>query len=152
LSDTLLSPHHKAIKIMQTSVDPTGMLQPQEKEDEEDEEVALLYGNGNPQEDSNEPPQLRSRKDFLPRNSQISGDGLAQRRERRPRCQKRPNVQCLAVTLSGMTIVSLAVAVVWYSYELFNHGYVCFASCIFLLIIDDVYTMENARNETDLYH
>jgi hypothetical protein len=111
-------------------VDPKAMLLQQVREEEEDEEhedeeAALLYGNGNPQEDSNEPlPQLRSRKDLPPRNSPMLGDGLALRRERRPRCQRRPNVQCLAVTLAGMTIVSLAVAVVWYSDELFNHGYV----------------------------
>lgn len=116
---------------MQTTDDPDRMLK-----EKEDEEIALLYGNGNPQEDSNElPPQLRSRKDCLRTSSRDAREGCAQRRARRLRCQRRPNIQCLAVTLLGMTIISLAVAVVWYSYELFNHGYVlhccyCSSKCI----------------------
>lgn len=101
---------------MQSDVDPGHMME------EDDEEIALLYGNGNPQEDSNELPQLRSRKDYPRASSRELREGCVETRERRLRCQRRPNMQCLAVTLLGMTIVSLAVAVVWYSYELFNHG------------------------------
>jgi hypothetical protein len=38
-------------------------------------------------------------------------------------CQ-RNRIQCMAAALLWCTVVSLAVTVVWYSYELFNHGYV----------------------------
>jgi hypothetical protein len=44
-------------------------------------------------------------------------------------------MNCLAKMLLWMTFVSLAAAVVWYSYELFNHGYVCdVTNCFFALI------------------
>lgn len=105
--------------MIQSEIDPSHMRE------EEDEEIALLYGNGNPQEDSSELPQLRSRKDYPRTGSREIQDGCVETRVRRLKCQRRPDMHCLAVTLLGMTIVSLAVAVVWYSYELFNHGYVC---------------------------
>lgn len=40
---------------------------------------------------------------------------------------------CMATVLLWGTVVSLAVATVWYSYELFNHGYVRLLKFIFVV-------------------
>lgn len=42
-------------------------------------------------------------------------------------------MNCVARVLLWLTMVSMAAAVVWYSYELFNHGYVCFVQATALL-------------------
>lgn len=91
----------------------------------DDEERALLYGHDavNPQEDE-AAGHLRSRKEFSRLEELPSPDSSTHRLRGDACSQRRPNMQCLAVFLLRATIVSLAVGVVWYSYELFTMGYV----------------------------
>ena len=91
----------------------------------DDEEIALLYGDAvNPQEDE-AAGQLRSRKEQFSRLDERLPSTSEHGRLRGDACtQRRPNMQCLAVFLLRATIVSLAFGVVWYSYELFYMGYV----------------------------
>lgn len=99
------------------------------EESENDEEEALLYGKatGNPQEDESENPLLpqqttnnvlRSRKET---GRQLSFKSV-RRSSRRNRFCRRPTVHCLSTCLLWFTVVSLAVAAVWYSVELFTNG------------------------------
>jgi hypothetical protein len=46
-------------------------------------------------------------------------------------------MNCLAKMLLWVTFISLAAAVVWYSYELFNHGYV-------VILLSSVYIRNHA--------
>lgn len=53
-------------------------------------------------------------------------------------CHNAPScasMQCMATALLWLTVLSLLIATVWYSYELFNHGYVMAVDLIVLYYI-----------------